>query len=1230
MKKLTFIRLALILSLLLQWVQLPSYGAENTDEVIYFSADSAALPEASGGQWSIAERPPITYADYNFSKNSGDFGVVYGTWTVSGGKYIQSALSPGAAARTLLPEGFTDFTMEFDVTPLSEDTKLMLFFGCTSLYEVCVAEIKSDGSNIIIGEQEYGGTGHIEKNTAYNVRLDAKDGTLSLYLNGELINEQRDISYPTGQIGIGCWNSKAEFDNFKVTAPDRLGGGKKLLQTSCENSLAFMNGTPTKDTAFTARLSADSLAEGECGIVICADEDKNGYYLGVNSNKAFIRLKSKGAVKPLAETDFKAKSEKYYDYTAVISGNEIIFKINSVEVLRAKNAELTEGRSGIFSEKTPICCEFMGFSALQTAYSDEAVPDYSVKDFSDVEEKYSEACYVVSGLEIMPGYSDGTFRGSLPMTRGELAAAIYKILGYEPTHNGADISFTDLPEDYPYRTAAAAAVRDGYLSADGDSFNPNEAAAPTEAIYASLKLLGLAPLSEKQGVIMTASKYKLLDGVKYSTSSIDRQNAAQLLLNTLLAERVTISGSKGGNIITERTSCFLKDTFSAEKLTGQITETGFGCAVEDKTLTLEQNEILLDGINLRYNKDCLDLLGKNTLCYARLNEDGDEGEVIWLAPYRVDEVKITASQLGENNTKNRIEYYKFESSSKSTAIKIPDTCAVIYNGQYYTNVKNAPNNIFDIPNGTLTIIYNNSSSIPGLIKVDCYTNYVVDTLSLSNNLIYDKYNKTPLCADKSKEKVLLLKNGSEISLSELKENDILSVSIPKSQEGYTIIRVSDIAPVSGVLKTIEKDRFTVGRDAYSLSSDIDKAKYTVSDYLTLYFDFNNTIAYITKVSAEDYGYLIKASYGSDENELYIKMFTFENGSGNFNAAKTVNVYWQNGEKNRYTDSNYNGLAVSVNEALSASRVTDSSGKLTKYGVLIRYKMNNDGKIREIRFAADETRTDLPDGRHEFSCNYDSEVSGETAYYYSGLVNSKYRITPSTKILNLSGNCLEPTGFLMLSPGSLRWDEYYDCRIYDVTEEFIAGVMVIYDINPGYDLPVGIVAGVKNIIDEKDNSCLAIEMYQNGSLITEKALNPDLECNAQTAYWFKNPGTRLSDLRAGDIITCQTDPEGYIKEFKLIFKNKEQDFYATSPRGWYWGTIPSTDMTLAYTDIDKKTGDIFVFDSNNYSRPVVKNSAAYYICERNKITPAAFEDVKQGDKVTMIWKSAELNTVVIYR
>lgn len=32
----------------------------------------------------------------------------------------------------------------------------------------------------------------------------------------------------------------------------------------------------------------------------------------------------------------------------------------------------------------------------------------------------------------------------------------------------------------------------------------------------------------------------------------------------------------------------------------------------------------------------------------------------------------------------------------------------------------------------------------------------------------------------------------------------------------------------------------------------------------------------------------------------------------------------------------------------------------------------------------------------------------------------------------------------------------------------------------------------------------------------------------------------------------------------------------------------------------------------------------------KVKPAAFEDVKAGDSAAMIWKSAELNTVVIYR
>ena len=1208
---------------------MPVWGtayAEKTD-MINFAEESAVMPETRGGKWSIEERKPQIYADYDFSKGSGDFTTVYGAWTVSGGKYIQNELSPGAAARTLLPEYFSDFTMEFDFTPISDDTKLMLFFGCTSLYEVCVAEIKADGSNIIIGDKEYPGNGHIEKNKSYHVGMISKNGDVTLYLDGEKINEQKNLSFPSGQIGIGCWNSKGEFDNFKVTAPDRLGAGTKLIQSTKEKSEAYVKSDDTSDKTFSAKISADSLAYGETGIILMSDGKDSGYYLGVNSGKAFIRLKNGGKEKTLAETDYKAVSEKYYDYSAAVKGNDIIFKINSAEILRTRNSEINGDFYGIFSNNTPVCCAAMGWNNNDLIYSEEAQLTDEIKSFGDIDEEYKSECAVLTGLGVIRGYSDSTFRGANNFTVGEFCRSLYKIIGIEPG------SSENESESLPISRYTEQAVKDGYYISETDEILSESAVDSSKMLRALIKILGYAVPVNDAEVYRLADSIGLTENVKFLKNTINRYNASRLLLNTLMTERMKLSGGSGGKLTAEKSGCYLKDTFSAEKITGKVIETGFGCADENKPLTLNGDEIKIGDKVLKYSGDCRELLGLNTICYAVLSEDEYSGDVIYISPYRTKEIKVKSSQLIEKSDRSRIYYYKFEDSENETSLSLNPAAAVIYNGQFYTLLKSAPENIFDVENGTVTLIYNNNSSQPDVIKVESYVNYVVDTVSASNGVIYDKLGKSEIKIDTADGKFIILKGGREIAVKDIRENDVLSLCVPKSTDVYTIITVSDTEPVRGQLKSKMKDSIIVGRDRYDVSKDIDLAKFPVGDSLIIYFDFNNTVAYIKTISTEDYAYLIKAGYNEEDETVYFRMFTFENGKGKFIAQNGINVYYSDKTKRKYAKSNYGGLAAVIDELLSQSKVTDKNDpkKILRYGIPVRYKMNADGEVKELRFARNAVNCDLPERDMEFSCFYDSNIKGETAYYYSGLINSKYRITQDTKILNLSGNCLDIDSYEVVPQSSLRWDDYYDSRIYDVDEEFKTKLLIVEDISRGYDLPCSVVSDIRTVVDENDNVCTEIDLYQNGSVKTARATDLQMKCDEGAAHWFRNGGTLLSDLKPGDIIAYDVGAEGYIKTFKLIFKYSQQlEYYATSPRGWYWGTIPSTDMTLAYSGITRKTGGIYVFNSNDYSRPVVKNGAAYYICENKKVRPASFEDVKAGDSAAMIWKSAELNTVVVYR
>ncbi len=1216
----------LIIILLLNMINYPVFSEDNL--YIDFNSENVSLPKTIGGEWSIEKRAYITYADNSFDKNGGSLETVFGIWNAKNGKYVQTELSVGAAARTLLPETFSDFSMEFDAKPLSDDTKLMVFFGCVAIYDVCVAEITKDASKLIIGEKEYTGGGSIEKNKEYHIKFEITDNDISLYLDNELIISENDLTFNNGRIGFGCWNSQMEVDNFKVTAPDKLGSGKKLLQKSDEFSVALIENMK-KYPSNSAKIAAGNFIDGEIGIVVNADEDKNGYYFGIDKGKAFLRLRQDGNVKTLSEAEFKPLSGTYYKFTVNVSDTKLDFYIDNIKMLSAKDDSAKDGMFGIFSDKTAVICENISAEEAVLEYSPDALKDFSVKEFKDIDtEKYSEAIGVLTALEIVSGYSDNTFRGNEKMTRAEFADAIYRIQKLKPANNSDYNIPEDISEDCEYRTAVIAAVNDGYLKLYNNQANPDDAVELTEALDVMLRILGAKPLTQYNSILSVADSFNITDNVNAENSLLTRYGAAQLIFNTMNEKKLAPTQINSNGAVIEKNKSILEELFDVQKVYGILKANKYINAFSKEPANLSDNEILIDSNTYICNRDVSEFVGCGTVSYVQSSDDVDA--VIYIKAHKTSVTQISAEKINENTSNSKISYYKHSDSDKSQSIRLNDNTKVVYNGLFYNNISDISENIFNIKNGTLTVIDNNNDSDIDFVFVNEYSVAVVESVSYANSLIYDRISKNTISTGDIENKVVIKKGNNVISINEIKQNDVLCVQKPESENGYTVITVSEMSGKSGVIKVINEKSLVIDNDEFDIADILNVRLFNLNDYVTAYFDFNGKIVYMEKRSLDDYGYLVGVI--SDEEELYIKMFTTGNGKGRFILDDKVNVY-NNGNKIRYIKGKtFYGLKVLIEDILDSSRTYDNNSKPEKYGVLVRYKIDSDNKVYEIHFQKDKTKIDLPDDEMEFSCYYDSEKAGETAYYYSGLINSKYRITQNTKIISLSGNCFDMDNFKMLSYASLAWDEYYDSRIYDVNEEFEAKVLVIYDFELGYDRPVGIIQKSEYILDENDNASLMLTMYQSGETVIAKTTDYDLICDDSAAYWFKNENTKIKDLKPGDIIIYNTDSQGYINWYALIFKNKKQEHYATSPRGWYWGTIPSTDMTLTYTDVTKKTGNIFVFDSNNYSRPVLNNGGRYYLYNSNKnsVIPATFDDVKRGDNVTLIWKSAVLDTVVIYR
>lgn len=81
----------------------------------------------------------------------------------------------------------------------------------------------------------------------------------------------------------------------------------------------------------------------------------------------------------------------------------------------------------------------------------------SALQFSDVPQSkyFAEAVYDLARRNVIGGYPDGTFKPGNPITRGQAAAIIAKMIGLD-TKNEKDPGFTDVtPANGSYKAIAA-------------------------------------------------------------------------------------------------------------------------------------------------------------------------------------------------------------------------------------------------------------------------------------------------------------------------------------------------------------------------------------------------------------------------------------------------------------------------------------------------------------------------------------------------------------------------------------------------------------------------------------------------------------------------------------------------------------------------------------------------------------------------------------------------------
>lgn len=177
----------------------------------------------------------------------------------------------------------------------------------------------------------------------------------------------------------------------------------------------------------------------------------------------------------------------------------------------------------------------------------------SAKDFTDDDSiTYTEAIDVISALEIMDGYTDGSFQPNTQLNRGQAAKIICNlILGVAAADNltATTAPFPDVPASHIFAGYISYCAQEGIISGYSDGyFRPGD----TLSGYAFMKMLLGALGYDQTNEGLTGSNWtiqcaKLVQGIGLASDleddflgskTVTREEAALYALNTLQARTV--------------------------------------------------------------------------------------------------------------------------------------------------------------------------------------------------------------------------------------------------------------------------------------------------------------------------------------------------------------------------------------------------------------------------------------------------------------------------------------------------------------------------------------------------------------------------------------------------------------------------------------------------------------------------------------------------------------------
>ncbi len=564
-------------------------------------------------------------------------------------------------------------------------------------------------------------------------------------------------------------------------------------------------------------------------------------------------------------------------------------------------------------------------AALFIAMIMSALPLISV--YAEETKIYSNEAALIEKLGIIEDFSNPYDT----VTRGEFSKIVTAMIGMENIDYSSgdyEAPFYDVPKGHKYFSEIKTLKDLNIVKGDAfKNFYPDEVVSKTDASIMLLNAFGYRVYAEANGAYpigyeLLCSTLNLWSGIDAGEVLVNKNTAVKLLYNTLFIDCIEIDeiSSDGSTNYSKGSENILSRYHNVSVIDGVLVDDGFytltGNNIGDGKVVIRDS---YTSYNYILNCDTENIpvyFGCNLQFFVKNYKDGSEPEIIHAKLNKNAEMfSVPADKIISYNG-NYIEYEKEDETYGKIRVD-SEKPYVVKNGEKLSDwgfedlySKTGIINLYDSDG-------DNSCDFIEIIHFEY--NIITDMVSVENERITCKINPlNNLPVNEDDTEVRIVKNGAYITLSDIKEFDVVSVAAATAKinnKSRYILYVSD----SAVKETV----VSYQNDYKKLSTD--KNEYTVSPFL-----MSNIPNYYTKVALNKEAEFIIDSLG------HIAYFKKDAGSEihyayliNISAEHPVNpvsVFYYD-KDGIFKESTISNNIVVDNENLNGKLISGSSATL---------------------------------------------------------------------------------------------------------------------------------------------------------------------------------------------------------------------------------------------------------------------------------------------------------------